>query len=210
MKRIGVLFSSGVESSSLTALYLSEGFVVHPFYVRFGLRWERAELEHSRRIWSFFRRRYGSLLPLRILSVRGVPPRRGKLEIPMRNLLLVSTMAVEAYRRELHTVAVGSLCIHPFPDTSREYFDRLEEVVSVGMGRDFRIETPFLGVEKGEIIRRFSRTVPLHLTFSCISPVGDLHCGRCVKCAERREGFLRAGVEDPTRYLSEPSVSSPP
>ena len=41
---------------------------------------------------------------------------------------------------------------------------------------------------------------PLHLTHSCYDPVGDLACGRCDSCVIRREGFAKAGVEDPTRY----------
>ena len=42
--------------------------------------------------------------------------------------------------------------------------------------------------------------VPFHLTHSCYDPVGDLACGRCDSCLIRREGFSKAGVEDPTAY----------
>ena len=41
---------------------------------------------------------------------------------------------------------------------------------------------------------------PLELTFSCIAPVGDLHCGRCNKCFERRAAFRLIDMVDPTRY----------
>ncbi|MCD4728936.1 MAG: 7-cyano-7-deazaguanine synthase, partial [Pirellulales bacterium] len=41
---------------------------------------------------------------------------------------------------------------------------------------------------------------PLELTFSCLSPVAGLHCGRCNKCAERQEAFRSLEMHDPTRY----------
>jgi 7-cyano-7-deazaguanine synthase len=41
---------------------------------------------------------------------------------------------------------------------------------------------------------------PIDLTFSCIAPVGDLHCGRCNKCAERKHAFAAAGIVDQTEY----------
>jgi 7-cyano-7-deazaguanine synthase len=33
-----------------------------------------------------------------------------------------------------------------------------------------------------------------------MSPIGDVHCGACSKCRERRDAFAEAGVPDPTRY----------
>jgi 7-cyano-7-deazaguanine synthase len=47
------------------------------------------------------------------------------------------------------------------------------------------------------------RDYPLELTFSCINPKGALHCGRCNKCHERREGFQLIGAVDPTNYSDE-------
>ncbi|HOG94389.1 MAG TPA: 7-cyano-7-deazaguanine synthase [Opitutaceae bacterium] len=36
-------------------------------------------------------------------------------------------------------------------------------------------------------------------TWSCYRG-GDIHCGRCGTCVERREAFLSAGLPDPTIY----------
>ncbi len=38
-------------------------------------------------------------------------------------------------------------------------------------------------------------------TWSCYKG-GDIHCGTCGTCVERREAFLLAGLDDPTRYAS--------
>jgi 7-cyano-7-deazaguanine synthase len=45
--------------------------------------------------------------------------------------------------------------------------------------------------------------LPLHLTFSCINPIEDRHCGNCNKCAERKNGFAAAGIPDLTAYHSD-------
>jgi 7-cyano-7-deazaguanine synthase len=47
------------------------------------------------------------------------------------------------------------------------------------------------------------RDCPLELTFSCIAPVDDLHCGVCNKCAERQTAFRLVNRRDLTRYAKE-------
>jgi 7-cyano-7-deazaguanine synthase len=47
---------------------------------------------------------------------------------------------------------------------------------------------------------RLGRDLPLELTFSCIRPVRDQHCGDCNKCAERQLAFRNAGLADRTPY----------
>jgi 7-cyano-7-deazaguanine synthase len=44
------------------------------------------------------------------------------------------------------------------------------------------------------------RGLPLELTFSCLRPADQLHCGACNKCAERQAAFQAAGMRDGTRY----------
>jgi 7-cyano-7-deazaguanine synthase len=46
--------------------------------------------------------------------------------------------------------------------------------------------------------------VPFELTLSCMEPKDGRHCGRCSKCRERRDGFLEAGIKDPTQYREVP------
>lgn len=199
MRRIVVLYSSGVESASLTVHYLEKGFFVYPLYVRSGLSWEKIERKWALRLWSYLRKKYRRIAPFRTLFVSGLGPKEG-IEIPLRNLILGTVTALESLRKDIRALAVGSLGIYPFPDNNREYFDKLEELIRKGAKEDFRIETPFMGLEKWEVIRRFYGKLRYNLTFSCVRPVKGLHCGKCEKCFERKEGFKLAGVEDPTIY----------
>jgi 7-cyano-7-deazaguanine synthase len=62
-----------------------------------------------------------------------------------------------------------------------------------------RVERPYAGLHKVAVVRR-GRDFPLGLSFSCIQPIGERHCGACNKCAERRQAFADAGLADPTEY----------
>jgi 7-cyano-7-deazaguanine synthase len=61
-------------------------------------------------------------------------------------------------------------------------------------------------MHKADVIRRGAALgVPFELTLSCMQPVDGRHCGRCSKCRERRDGFIEAGVHDPTPYAVVPA-----
>jgi 7-cyano-7-deazaguanine synthase len=93
-----------------------------------------------------------------------------------------------------------------YPDCRPEFIRAFEAAVKAGTKRGAegtapRVYAPLLDMTKADIIRTGMRLgAPLHLTHSCYDPVGDLACGQCDSCLIRREGFLKAGVEDPTRY----------
>jgi 7-cyano-7-deazaguanine synthase len=63
-----------------------------------------------------------------------------------------------------------------------------------------RIVTPFSKLHKSEVMQ-LGKDLPLEWSFSCIQPQGREHCGRCNKCAERKQAFLDANMKDPTTYL---------
>jgi 7-cyano-7-deazaguanine synthase len=90
---------------------------------------------------------------------------------------------------------------NPFPDARPVFFQALSKAVDLGVGLRLKISTPWVGKSKPEVIA-LGRGLPLELSVSCIKPRGNVHCGRCTKCAERVEGFRIAKIPDPTRYAS--------
>jgi 7-cyano-7-deazaguanine synthase len=72
-------------------------------------------------------------------------------------------------------------------------------VLSGGLAQPIRVERPFARLHKEDVVK-LGAHLPLELTFTCNNPSGELHCGDCNKCAERQEGFAKAGVADPTTY----------
>jgi len=100
---------------------------------------------------------------------------------------------------------MGPLAGNPFPDATPQFFAAMSHALSLGLASPIAVETPLASMHKAEVIR-LGKTlgVPLELTLSCMQPAGGQHCGRCSKCRERRDGFLEAGVEDPTVYRTPP------
>lgn len=65
---------------------------------------------------------------------------------------------------------------------------------------NIKLYTPFVEISKADIVTEGARwNTPFAETWSCYKG-GEVHCGRCGTCVERREAFHLAGVEDPTVY----------
>ena len=121
------------------------------------------------------------------------------MHIPGRNLILLSKAVVYASLHRLTDLAVGIIRGNPFPDATPEFILTFQGLTPFAVGSTVRILTPYSQVNKLQVIRK-GKDLPLHLTFSCMQPVGDRHCGHCNKCAERQKAFLQAQVEDRTEY----------
>jgi 7-cyano-7-deazaguanine synthase len=73
----------------------------------------------------------------------------------------------------------------------------------------FDVLPPFVNIPKDGIVAIGNDIdVPWEETWSCYKG-GEIHCGSCGTCFERREAFELAGVADPTSYLATPSFSDP-
>ena len=85
-----------------------------------------------------------------------------------------------------------------------EAFERLANLATkAGVeGARFKVHAPLIELSKADIIRAGTRLdVDYALTVSCYQADADGRaCGRCDSCRLRAEGFLAAGVPDPTRY----------
>lgn len=91
-----------------------------------------------------------------------------------------------------------------YPDCRPEFinaFDQMQKAAVEGFGApDLHLEAPFLQTDKTGIVREGARlSVPFERTWSCYEG-GEIHCGQCGTCVERREAFELAGVADPTIY----------
>jgi 7-cyano-7-deazaguanine synthase len=66
----------------------------------------------------------------------------------------------------------------------------------------FKVVAPLIDLTKAQIIQRgMALGVDYSLTVSCYQADDDGRaCGSCDACRLRRDGFVAAGVPDPTRY----------
>jgi 7-cyano-7-deazaguanine synthase len=219
MSSSAVLVSAGLDSAVLAADEAQRG-PVSPIYVSCGLAWEAAELAALERLLAVpvFARlaplarltfTVADLYPAAHWALRGTPPGFDTPDedvyLAGRNVALLAKAAIHCARLGIGRIVLGPLAGNPFPDATREFFDAMAWALTLGLAHPIAIDTPFADRGKADVIRLGGELgVPLALTLSCMSPHGSLHCGQCSKCRERRDGFIDAGVADPTSYAVAP------
>lgn len=151
-----------------------------------------------------------NLLPGSALTDRSVDVPHGHYEdesmkatvVPNRNMILLSLAAAVAIANDYTHVAyaahAGDRAI--YPDCRPKFFERMKYVLAVCHYDPIRIAAPYMTWTKGEIADRGNRLgVPWEYTWTCYEG-GDVHCGECGACTERREALL--GSPDPTTYAN--------
>ena len=124
--------------------------------------------------------------------------------VPNRNAMLISVAYGVAVARSADAVLVGVHAgdHHVYPDCRPEFIDALDRALRIGnegLGHVV-LEAPFVRRSKTDICRLGGRLgVVWEETWSCYEG-GDVHCGRCGTCVERREAFRDAAIPDPTTY----------
>jgi 7-cyano-7-deazaguanine synthase len=213
-RAIAVLAGGGLDSAVLVAHLAKSHDLVQPICLRLGLVWEEVEQSHLRRFLAGLRS--PAVRPLVVLDApirdvygahwsttrEGVPSSStpdDAVYLPGRNILLLSKPAVWCAMNGFRTIALGVLKGNPFPDSKPAFYRAMAAALSAGLDSPIEIVTPFAGLTKVEVIA-LGRDAGLGASFSCIDPAGELHCGRCNKCEERRSAFDALGEADPTRY----------
>lgn len=132
--------------------------------------------------------------------------------VPFRNGILLAIAAGFAESRGAGAVVIaahaGDHAI--YPDCRETFMGAMAEAIRLGTYAGIRIERPFIALTKAGIAARGRELgVDFSRTWSCYKG-GEIHCGTCGTCVERREAFLMAGISDPTVYgVTGPLPSGP-
>ena len=191
---------------------------VQPVYISTGLVWETQEHQAAARFAASLENTRGivtltmdmrDVYPASHWALRGEAPAFDTPDTDVylegRNVVLLSKAATYMASIGSSRVWLGTLSDNPFPDGNRTFFDAMQRALSIGLGRDIVVETPFAAMHKADVIRLgASLGVKFERTLSCMQPEDGLHCGRCSKCRERRDAFSEAGIEDPADYANPP------
>ena len=109
--------------------------------------------------------------------------------------------------REIH-VGVNAIDYSGYPDCRPEFIAAFENLAGLATragveGRKLSIRAPLLQMSKAQIVREGIRLgVDYGMTVSCYqADATGAACGLCDSCRLRREGFVSAGISDPTRYV---------
>jgi 7-cyano-7-deazaguanine synthase len=222
--RAVLLASGGLDSSVTAALAREAGHELLWLTVDYGQR-HAIEIDRARQVAAAMQAVKHTVLVVDLRKLGGsaltaelpVPKGRSSGErnrgipityVPGRNLIFLSLAAAHAEAEGASIIYFGANVVDysGYPDCRPEFIRAFEAAVAAGTragveGTALRVCAPLLDMTKADIIRMgVTLGAPLHLTHSCYDPVGDLACGGCDSCVIRREGFAKAGVEDPTRY----------
>tara|TARA_R110000824_G_scaffold15525_2_gene65201 strand:+ start:258 stop:935 length:678 start_codon:yes stop_codon:yes gene_type:complete len=120
-----------------------------------------------------------------------------------RNSIMLNIAAGIARSRGLDTIATA---VHAgdhavYPDCRPEFIESLQQTLRIAMDMpDFKVFAPYLNISKADIATLGAVIgVPYHLSWSCYEG-GEIHCGKCGTCVERKEAFSDSLVHDHTRY----------
>lgn len=214
-----ILLSGGLDSSTLLADAVVAGTAGRALAVDYGQRHSR-ELYAARAIAGrygvpfdvLYLGAWGAMLRGSALTDRDVPVPHGHYAdesmrstiVPNRNATMLCAAAGVAASHGCDVVltAVHSGDHPVYPDCRPEFIDAIDHAVRLGTDGAVRVVAPFVNVSKSDIARRaVELALPIELTWSCYEG-GDIHCGRCGTCVERREALAAAGAADPTTYRS--------
>jgi 7-cyano-7-deazaguanine synthase len=222
-----LLLSGGLDSTTMLAFAVSEGFAAHAMSFRYGQR-HGGEIELARAA----ARRYGAadhvVVDVDPRAFAGsaltgdapVPKDRPPHEIargipatyvPARNTIFLSFALAWAEVESARDIFIGvnALDYSGYPDCRPEYiaaFERMANLATRGGVEGtlpVTIHAPLIDLTKGQIIELgLTLGVDYGLTTSCYDPAADgASCGRCDACRLRLKGFAEAGVADPVRYV---------
>lgn len=218
--KAAVLLSGGLDSATVLAEALARGFVCHSLAVDYGQR-HHSELNAAARISRTLGALSHRVVKVDLRAIGGsaltddieVPTEPGDgipiTYVPARNTLLLSLALGLAEVLEAQDLFIGVHAVDysGYPDCRPAFIQAFEAVAVLATragveGAQFKVHTPLIDLKKSEIIRRGTELgVDYALTVSCYQ--ADAHgraCGRCDSCRLRRQGFIEAGLADPTRY----------
>ena len=225
-----VLLSGGLDSATVAAIAISEGFQVNALSFSYGQRhiWELEAASHVAQSLRITNHRIANI-DLRVFGGSAltddiaVPKGRSSGEmshgipityVPARNTIFLSYALAWAEVLGANDVFIGVNAVDysGYPDCRPEYIRAFEAMANLATkaaveGRQrLTIHTPLIDLTKAQIIRRgLALGVDYSLTSSCYDPAPDGRpCGQCDSCLLRQKGFREAGMTDPLPYPEAP------
>lgn len=225
-KRAVVLLSGGLDSATCLAIAKSQGYACYALSLDYHQR-HIAELEAAKSIASQLGAAEHKTAQLDLSLFGGSALTDNKIDVPesganpipagipvtyvpARNTIMLSLALAwaEVLGAQDIFIGVNALDYSGYPDCRGEYVKAFQEMANLATksaveGQKITIHAPLIDMTKAEIIALGTKLdVPYRATVSCYQADNQGRaCGRCDSCRLRREGFAKASVQDPTRYI---------
>lgn len=222
MKTVVLSYSGGLDSTTLLAHYLANGYSVIACSFTYGSKHNVYELEASKAVIDYYQRLEKPVVRKEfrvdnifkdfssnlLLGGGEIPEGHYESEnmkltvVPGRNLIFASILAGLAESMGVKTIALGvhQGDHHIYPDCRKDFVDSLSSTIYLSSDGKVRVEAPFLSLTKAQIVAYGTRLeAPYQLTRTCYKDQ-PLACGRCGSCRERIEAFALNDLVDPITY----------
>ena len=122
--------------------------------------------------------------------------------VPFRNGIMLSIAIGIAESNNLDQVFIanhgGDHTI--YPDCRPEFINAIDAAATAGTYNNVKVVAPYTKITKSDIARIGKKLgIDYTETWSCYKG-GEVHCGKCGTCVERKEALAEAGIEDKTIY----------
>lgn len=122
--------------------------------------------------------------------------------VPFRNGIMLSFAIGIAESNNLDQVFIanhgGDHTI--YPDCRPEFINAIDAAATAGTYNNVKVVAPYTKITKSDIARIGKKLgIDYTETWSCYKG-GEVHCGKCGTCVERKEALAEAGIEDKTIY----------
>lgn len=220
-KRAVILVSGGLDSTTVLAMARAQGYACYTLSFDYGQR-HRAELVAAERVSAALGDVEHKVVNLNLDSIGGSALTDTDIAVPEEETAGVPVTYVPARNTVFLSIALGwaevlgaqdifigvnAVDYSGYPDCRPDYIAAFETMANLATragieGNKLLIHTPLMNLGKGEIIEAgLALGVDYSLTVSCYQATAEgLACGRCDSCRLRRQGFVDAGVSDPTLY----------
>ena len=218
-----ILVSGGLDSATVLAMAVKQGYDCYTLAFDYGQR-HHSELLASQRVADSLGSVEHKVVKLDLSTIGGsaltddsiaVPEHGGEgipvTYVPARNTIFLSIGLgwAEVLGASKIFIGVNAVDYSGYPDCRPDYIAAFESMANLATkagveGAGLQIIAPLMVMNKGDIIVEGTRLgVDYGLTVSCYQANDNGEaCGHCDSCHLRREGFLAAGLEDPTRYIA--------
>ena len=122
--------------------------------------------------------------------------------VPFRNGIMLSIAIGIAESNNLDQVFIanhgGDHTI--YPDCRPEFVNAIDAAATAGTYNNVKVVAPYTKITKSDIARIGKKLgIDYTETWSCYKG-GEVHCGKCGTCVERKEALAEAGIDDKTIY----------
>ena len=206
-----VLFSSGLDSTTVLYYAMSKGYDCHCLIFDYGQKHNK-EVNNAKKFAKSLKLNYHVVktsIPWDMSSLinknKKIPEHKQIKEgfvpstyVPGRNTIFLSYAIsyAETIKAKKIFLGINAVDFSSYPDCTPQYLRSMQQVMKA-LRNGIEICAPIEKYSKAQIIKLGTKLkVPYEKTWSCYNGKNK-PCGKCDSCKLRAKGFKEAGINDP-------------